>query len=97
MHRDDLARGEFRKRRQVYFKRRRLLQLTFGIRQDLTGPIAASPDPGSAGREKRDRRCARRIASIPVLSFAAAVCGLVGLSRASVERPLDDVGLLDAL
>jgi hypothetical protein len=36
-------------------------------------------DPGSAGRKKRYRRCARGIASIPMLSFAAAVYGLLGL------------------
>ena len=42
MNGNDLARRKFRKRRQVYFKRSRLLQLTFGIRQDLTGSVAAS-------------------------------------------------------
>src|SRR5258708_5590661 len=42
LHRNDLSRRKIRERRQVDFEQTGLLQLTFGIRQDLPRLVAAS-------------------------------------------------------
>src|SRR6266566_1338685 len=60
LHRNDVPRREIRERRQVDLEQARFLQLTFGIRQDLSRSVAAShrrrvePEFGGVPGEKTE-------------------------------------------